>query len=97
MWRGHPDFYMNTLEEILNTPDTNVIGYFFKVDLRYLDKIKEKTKNFPYCPENKVIPKVKQIEYAKKIKPKIYAKAKKLISGWTDKKNPLINYRLLKL
>ena len=26
MWHGHPDLYMNWLEEILNTPDDNKIG-----------------------------------------------------------------------
>ena len=26
MWHGHPDLYMNWLEEILNTPDDNEIG-----------------------------------------------------------------------
>ena len=32
----------------------------------------------------------------KKIKPKNYTKAKKLICVWTDKKNYLIHYRILK-
>ena len=54
-WHGHPDLYMNWLEEILNTSDDNEIGYFLKVDLKYPKNIKEKTKNFPFCPENKKI------------------------------------------
>ena len=33
----------------------------------------------------------------KKIKPKNYRKAKKLISDWSDKKNYLIQYRMLKV
>ena len=53
MWHGHPDHYMNWLEEILNTPDDNQIAYFLAVDLKYQDSIKRKTKNFPFCPENK--------------------------------------------
>ena len=28
MWHGHPDLYMNWLEQILNTPDNNEIGLF---------------------------------------------------------------------
>ena len=28
MWHGHPDLYMNWLEEILNTPDDSDIGFF---------------------------------------------------------------------
>ena len=59
MWHGHPDLYMNKLEEILNTPDDSDNGYFVEVDLRYPDNIKEKTMNFPFCPENKVIRKNK--------------------------------------
>ena len=55
MWHGHLDLYMNWLEEILNTPDDNEIGYFLELDLKYPDNIKKKTKNFPFCPENKKI------------------------------------------
>ena len=45
MWHGHPNLYMNKLEEIANTPDDSVIGYFVESDLRYLDNIK-KNKEF---------------------------------------------------
>ena len=55
MWHGHPDLYMNWLKEILNTPDDNEIGYFLEVDLKYPDNIKQKTKHFPFCPENRKI------------------------------------------
>ena len=47
------------LQEILNTQDDNEIGCFIEVDLRYPDNIKEKTKNFPSCPEKKISPKEK--------------------------------------
>ena len=53
MWHGHPDNYMEKLEEILNTPDDNDIGYFVEVDLKSPDNIKEKTGNFHFCPEIK--------------------------------------------
>ena len=66
MWHGQPDLYLKWLEEILNTPDVSDSGYFVEVDLRYPDKIKEKTKNFPFCPENKVIPTDKDNGYMKK-------------------------------
>ena len=69
MWRGHPDLLMNWLEEILNTPNDSDIGYFLEVDLKYPDNIKEKTKNFPFCPENKKINPDKYNDYMKKIKP----------------------------
>ena len=55
MWHGQPDLYMNKSQETLNTSDDGDIGYFFEVDLRYPDNIKEKTKNFPFYPENKII------------------------------------------
>ena len=41
------------LEDILITPDNSDIGYFIELDLKYPDNIKEKTKNFPFAPENK--------------------------------------------
>ena len=41
------------IETILSTPDDSEIGYFVEVDLKYPDEIKDKTKNFPFCPENK--------------------------------------------
>ena len=31
MWHGHPDLYMNNLDEILNTPYDSDIGYFMKL------------------------------------------------------------------
>ena len=50
---------MKKLEEILVTPDDSDIGFFVEVDLSYSDNTKEKTKNCPLCPENKIIPKDK--------------------------------------
>ena len=43
------DFCSN---KILIAPDDSDIGYFLEVDLKYPDNIKEKTKHFPFCPEN---------------------------------------------
>ena len=96
MWHGDPDKYWNWLDEILNTPDDNEIGYFLEVDLKYPDNIKEKTKKFPFCQENKKIDPDKYNNYMKKTKPKSYTKSKKLICDWTDKKKYLIHYRMLK-
>ena len=85
-----------SLEEGLNTSDDNEIGYFLEADLKYSDNIKEKTKNFPFCPENKKINPNKYNDYMNNIKPKSYTKPKKLICDWTDKKKYLIHYRMLK-
>ena len=94
MWHGQSDRYFSKLEEILSNPDDCDNGYFIEVDLRYPDTINKKTKSFPFRPEKKTSPKDKYKDYMKKIKPKIYRKAKKLIGDWTDKKNHLIHYRM---
>ena len=54
MWHGHPDFYMDKLEEILNTSDDSDIGYFLEVASRYPNQLKKFPKNFAFCRENKV-------------------------------------------
>ena len=54
MWHGHPDLYMNILQEILNTPDDSDTGYLIEVVLRYPDIIKEKTMNFSFCSKIKL-------------------------------------------
>ena len=84
------------LEDILNTPDDNDIGYFIEADLKYLDNIKEKTKYLPFAPVNKKINPDKFNDYMKEIKPDNYTSTKKLICDWSDKKNYLIHYRMLK-
>ena len=84
------------LEDIINTPDDSDIGYFIEVDLIYPDNIKEKTKNFPFAPVNKKINPDNFNDYMKAIKPDTYIQTKKLICDWSDKKNYLIHYRMLK-
>ena len=85
-----------TLEDIINTPDDNDIGYFVEVDLKYPDNIKEKTKKFPFAPVNKKINPDNYIDYMKEIRPDTNVQTKKLICDWSDKKNYLIHYRMLK-
>ena len=96
MWHGDPNKYWRWLDIILKTPDDADIGYFLEVDLKYPDNIKQKTKYFPFCPENKKINPNKYNEYVNTIKPENYTKSKKLICDWTDKKKYLIHYRMLK-
>ena len=84
------------LEDILNTPDDSDFGYFIEVDLTYPDNMKQKTKNFPFAPENKKINPDTFNDYMKKIKPDNYTPTKKLICDWSDKKNYLVHYRMLK-
>ena len=84
------------LEDIINTPDDSDIGYFIELDLTYPKNIKEKTKNFPFAPMNKKINPNTLNDYMKEIKPDNYTSTKKLICDWSDKKNYLIHYRMLK-
>ena len=84
------------LEDILNTPDDNNIGLFIEVDLKYTDNIKEKTKNFPFAPMNRKVNPDTFDDYMKEIKRDNYTSTKKLICDFTDKKNCLIHYRMLK-
>ena len=85
------------LEDIIKTPDDSDIGYFIEVELKYPDKIKEKTKKFAFASlTEKTNPDVFS-DYIKKIKLDTYTKTKKLICDWSDKENYLIHYRMLKL
>ena len=84
------------LEYILNTPDDSDIGYFIKVDLIYPDNIKEKTKKFAFAPVNKKLNPDNFSDYMKTIEPDTYTQTKKLICGWSDKKNYLVHYSMLK-
>ena len=43
------------LEEEINTLADFDIGCFLDVDLRYAYNIRQKTKHFPICPENKIL------------------------------------------
>ena len=84
------------IEDILNTPDDSDIGYFIEADLIYPDNIKQKTKNFPFAPMNKKINSDNFNDYMKEIKPDTYIQSSKLICDWSDKKNYLVHYRMLK-
>ena len=46
MWKNHPSCHLDKIEDIFNTPKETDIGYFFEVDLKYPEEIKEKLKNF---------------------------------------------------
>ena len=84
------------LEDILNTPDDSDIGYFVEVNLSYPDNIKQKTKNLSFALVNKKNNPDNFNDYMKEMKPDTYTQNKKLICDWSDKKNYLIHYRMLK-
>ena len=84
------------LEDTINTPDDSDIGYFAEVNLEYPDNTKEKTKSFPFASVNKKVNPNKFSDYMKEIKLDTYIQTKKLICDWSDKKNYLVPYRMLK-
>ena len=84
------------LESILNFSDDSDIDYFVEVDLRFPENMKEKTIIFPFAPVNKKINPNDFSGYMKAIKPGTYTQTKNLICDWSDKKNYLILYRMLK-
>ena len=45
---------MKKLEEILNTPDHSDNGYILDFASKYPHILQQKTKNFPFCRENKI-------------------------------------------
>ena len=85
------------LEDILNTADDSDIGYFIEVDLKYPDSIKQKTKNFPFAPVNKKINPDDFNDYMKEIRSDTYVQSSKMICDWSNKKNYLVHYMMLKL
>ena len=50
MSKDRLDCYIDKSDDILNNTDDDDIGYFIEIDLKNSHIIKEKTKNFPFCP-----------------------------------------------
>ena len=67
------------LEDILNTPDDSDIDYIIEIGLKHPGNIKEKTKHFPFAPENKKNNLDDFSEHMKEIEPDTYTQTKKLI------------------
>ena len=53
-------------------------------------------KHLPFAPVNRKFNPDNFSDYTKESKPDTYTQTKKLICDWSDKKNYLIHYRLLK-
>ena len=84
------------INKVLNTQDCSNTGYVLIVDLIYPDNIKYKSKNFPFCPENKTIDPVNYTEYMKEHEPKPHRPTSKLICDQSDKEYYIVHYRNLK-
>jgi hypothetical protein len=78
------------LEDILNTPINNDIGYFVEVDIHLPNELHNKFKDYPLFPENKKVDYDKLSDYQKSIlkqNNKNYCNSNKLILDLEDKKN----------
>ena len=84
------------INKVLNTYDCSDIGYVLIVDLIYPDNAKHITKNFPFCPENKIINPNNFTEYMKEHVPKPFRPTSKLICEQTNKEYYIVHYRNLK-
>ena len=60
------------------------------------DNIEEKTKKFAFAPVNKKSNSDDFTDFMKTVKPDTYTQTEKLIYDWSDKKNFLVHYRMLK-
>ena len=74
-------------EDALNALDDNDIGYVVEVDIKYPEEIKEQTKHFNFCPENKKNIPGKCTPYMNEIKLHNHFHTKNLKCDWTDKSN----------
>ena len=88
---------MNEIKEvILNTPDHNEFSYFVECDLEYPAEIKEKTKNFPFCPyQTKADPEL-FTTYMNSVKQPNYKPTEKLLCDLSNKQKCIIHYRMFK-
>ena len=82
-----------SLKDLLNTPDNSDIGW------KWFEKIlwgKKEKKAVPFCLENKTDPKDEISEFMNEMKANAYTQNTKLIYDWTDKKENLTRYGILK-
>ena len=84
-------------DKVLSTHDCSNFGYVLIVDLIYSDDIKEKSKNFSFCPVNEVNNPDKFKSYMKEVDPKQYRPNSKMVCDQTNKEYYIIQYRNLKL
>ena len=74
-----------------------IVILVISLKLKDSDNRKDKTRTFLFCPEKEIGHQDKISNHIKDKKPNIYTQNKKLICNWTDKKNYLIHYKMLKL
>ena len=93
-----PEEYIleQTVEDLRFIPDNNDFGYFIECDLEYPVEIKEKTKNFPFCPyQTKADPDLFSA-YMNNVNQPNYKPTPKLMCDVTNKSKYMIHYRMFK-
>ena len=93
-----PEEYIleQTVEDLRFIPDNNEFGYFIECDLEYPVEIKEKTKNFPFCPyQTKADPDLFSA-YMNNVNQPNYKPTPKFMCDVTNKSKYLIHYRMFK-
>ena len=84
------------VEDLLQIPDDNDNGFFIECDLEYPVEIKEKTKNFPFCPyQTKADPNLFS-GYMNNVNQPNYKPTSKLMCDVTNKSKYMIHYRMFK-
>ena len=84
------------VEDLLQIPDDNEYGFFIECDLEYPAEIKEKTKNFPFCPyQTKADPNLFS-GYMNNVNQPNYKPTSKLMCDVTNKSKYMIHYRMFK-
>ena len=93
----HDSVLMNEIKvDILSTLDDNEYSYFIECDLEYPAEIKEKTKNFPFCPYQTKADADLFSAYMNNVNQPNYKPTSKLICDVTNKSKYMIHYRMFK-
>lgn len=110
-WVSNNDVLFTNQQAILNLSDESNNGYVFEVDLHYPKHLHDTHNDYPFCPERRLLPTeaLDLIEKMwtdceideKKKKGKTSSirnsKIQKLLLTFYDKKNYILDYRMLKL
>ena len=86
--------------DVMSINEKSPIGYFLKVDLKYLDELHELHNDYPLAPEKLAVSSDMLSKYCKKIADKYEIKVgdvKKLIPNLGNKTNYVVHYRNLQL
>ena len=92
-------FNAEKMFDVMSINEKSPIGYFLKVDLKYLDELHELHNDYPLAPEKLAVSSDMLSKYCKKIADEYEIKVdvKKLIWNLGNKTNYVVHYRNLQL